>query len=180
MKTFTKVIMMATALAFITLACSGFSSPKQKKLTVAKSLPDTLISAQLGKTLSEILLNPTSVTMYSVKGKEETKEGDFVLEPHYVRDSLYGVLSTEAVAILEFTLIANAENYKSDSVLVRSPYLPQFEFEFAKKKQIAHVLVSMSDFSWTVIYDGKKQFNFNYADKETIERFFDLMLKRED
>lgn len=180
MKPLKKPLTILAALAFIMLACNAFSSPKQKKLSLVKALPDTLISAQLGNTLADILLNPTAVTMYKVRGKEDTSKDDYVLEPHYVRDSILGVLSAEAVAILEFVLITENANYGNDTIMVKSPYMPQYGFEFTKKKQSAHVLVSTSDFSWTVIYDGKKQFNYNYKDNGTIERFFDLILKKED
>ena len=180
MKTLTKTLTIFTAIALIMLACSSFSSPKQKKLSLMKVLPDSLISMQLGNTLADILLNPSTVTMYTVKGKEETSKDDYVLEPHYVRDSLMGVLSSDAVAVLKFTLITDEANYHNDTILVRSPYMPQYGFEFTKKKQSAHVLVSISDFSWTVIYDGKKQFNYNYKDNGSIERFFDSILKKED
>ena len=67
----------------------------------------------------------------------------------------------------------------TDSVVVRSPYMPQLEFEFSKKKQVAHVLLSTSDFSWTVVYDGKKQFNYNYKDNGTIERFCEMIMKKQ-
>lgn len=174
MKTFTRLLSIIAALSLIMLASSAYSS-KQKKLVLAKSLPDSLVLTQLGNTLTDILVNPTTVTMYAVRGKEQTDRNDFVLEPHYVRDSLYGVLSPEAITILEFTLITNESNYRTDSIKVRSPYMPQFEFEFSKKKQTAHVLLSTSDFSWTVIYDGKKQFNYNYTDNGTIERFLELI-----
>lgn len=175
MKTFTRLLSIIAALSLIMLASSAYSSSKQKKLVLARSLPDSLVLTQLGNTLTDILVNPTTVTMYAVRGKEQTDRNDFVLEPHYVRDSLYGVLSPEAITILEFTLITNESNYRTDSIKVRSPYMPQFEFEFSKKKQTAHVLLSTSDFSWTVIYDGKKQFNYNYTDNGTIERFLELI-----
>lgn len=174
MKTFTRLFTIIASLSLIMLASSAYSSPKQKKLVLAKSLPDSLVLSQLGNTLTDILTNPTKVTMYSLRGKEHVEKEDFVLEPHYVRDSLYGILTQDAVAILQFILITNESNYRTDSIKVKSPYMPQFEFEFSKKKQVAHVLLSTSDFSWTVIYDGKKLFNYNYTDNDAIERFLKL------
>lgn len=178
MKALFHAISVFVILAFIMMASSSFSSPRAKKIPQVKSLPDSLVSTQLGTTLSDILLNPSTITLYSVKGKEETSKEDFVLEPHYVRDSLIGVLSSDLAAILEFILICDESNYVNDTIVVRSPYMPQLEFEFAKKKQAAHVLLSTSDFSWTVVYDGKKQFNYNYKDNGAIERFCEMIMKK--
>lgn len=179
MKALFHSITVSVILAFIMMASSSFSFPRAKKIPLVKSLPDSLIATQLGTTLSDILLNPTTITLYSVKGKEETNKDDYVLEPHYVRDSLLGVLSADLAAIFEFILISDENNYVTDSVVVRSPYMPQLEFEFSKKKQVAHVLLSTSDFSWTVVYDGKKQFNYNYKDNGTIERFCEMIMKKQ-
>lgn len=175
MKNLYQTLTILAILSVIIIASCSFSSFKAKKLPLVKSLPESLISAKLGTSLTNILLNPSTITLYSVKGKEETNNDDFVLEPHFVRDSLIGVLSSELVAVLEFVLISDENNYKTDTIMVRSPYMPQFEFEFEKKKQKAHVLLSTSDFSWTVIYDGKKQFNYNYKDNGAIERICEMI-----
>lgn len=180
MKALFHTITVSVILAFIMMASSSFSSPKAKKIPLVKSLPDSLISSQLGTTLTDILLNPSTITLYSIKGKEETSKDDLVLEPHYVRDSLIGVLSSDLAAVFEFILISDASNYETDTVMVKSPYMPQYEFELVKKKQSAHVLLSTSDFSWTVVYDGKKQFNFNYKDNGAIERFCEMIMKKEN
>ena len=52
-----------------------------------------------------------------------------------------------------------------------SPYMPILEFEFANKKEKAHVVISLSDMTWTVFYDDKKQFNFTYANEELLAQF---------
>lgn len=179
MKTFIHVTTTLVAFTLIMIVCTALSPSRAKKIPLNKALPDSLVSVHLGTTLAEILLNSSSVTLYSVKGKEETDKNDFVLEPHYVRDSLIGVLSSDAAAVLEFLLISDENNYSIDTVMVRSPYMPQLEFEFARKRKVAHVLLSTTDFSWTVIYDGKKQFNYNYTDHAAIERFCEMILKKE-
>lgn len=179
MKTLFHTITVSVILALIMMVGSSFSPLKVKKIPLVKSLPDSLISAQLGNTLTDILLNPSTITLYSVKGKEETSKDDYVLEPHFVRDSLIGVLSPDLAAVFEFILISDVNNYKTDTVMVKSPYMPQFEFELVNRKQSAHILLSTSDFSWTVIYDGKKQFNYNYRDNGVIERFCRILMNKE-
>lgn len=180
MKTLVHVISIAVILVSVVMASCAFSSTRSRKISLVKSLPDSLISSQLGETLTDILLNPTTITLYRVKGKEVIGKDDYVLEPHYVRDTLIGVLSTDFASVLEFILITDESNYSTDTVMVKSPYMPQLEFEFAKKKQVAHILLSTSDFSWTVVYDGKKQFNHNYTDNGSIERLCKMIMLKEN
>lgn len=99
------------------------------------------------------------------------------MEPHYVRDSLIAKLSVSQINMLQFNLLSDEENYKEDSIKVRSPYVPCIEFCFEKKKKNpVHVIVSLSDFSWTIVYDDKKQGNWNYADKRLMERYCKMIL----
>lgn len=166
-------------LVFLFIACCAFTS-KTKKITSQKAINQTAIRAELGNTLADLLLDPTTVTCYSVKGKEKVTPDDYELEPHYVRDSLCGVLSDEAVAVLTFILTSDEGNYSKDSMMIKSPYMPEIEFSFVRKKQEAHVLVSLTNFSWSVIYDGKKQFNYDYLDQRNIARFCEMILKKEN
>lgn len=139
--------------------------------------PDSAVYYTLGKTMSEILFNPTKVTCYTIQGKSAVAKDDFELEPHYVRDSLITKLNIGQFNILQFNLLSDAENYKEDSIKVRSPYVPCIEFCFEKKKmEPVHVLISLSDFSWTIIYDDKRQGNWNYAEKRLMERYCKMLL----
>lgn len=159
----------------LVLACCAFT-PRSRKLTTAKAVNQSAIRAELGNTLADLLLNPSTVTCYSVKGKEKITPDDYELEPHFVRDSLCGVLSSDALAVLTFILTSSEENYVTDTNLIKAPYIPEVEFCFARKKQKAHVLVSMTNFSWTVVYDGKKQFNYVFHDRKNVVRFCEMVL----
>lgn len=172
-------ISVSGILVFLMIACCAFT-PKSKKINSRKAVDQSAIRTELGNTLADLLLDPSTVTCYSVKGKEKVTPDDYEIEPHFVRDSLCGVLSDEAVAVLTFILTSDEGNYAKDSILIKSPYMPEIEFSFTRKKQEAHVLVSLTNFTWTVVYDGKKQFNYNYCDKRNIARFCEMILKKED
>ena len=179
MNIFFYAICISGCLFCLVIACCAFT-PRSKKISTRKAVNQSEVRAELGNTLADLLLDPASVTCYSVKGKEKITPDDIELEPHYVRDSLCGSLSPEAISVLTFLLTSDMDNYSRDSVLIKSPYMPEIEFSFTRRKQEAHVLVSMTNFSWTVIYDGKKQFNYNYVDKRNIARFCEMILKNEE
>lgn len=159
------------------VCCMASCGELGRKTPIKTIHPDSTVYAMLGRTMSDVLFNPSSVTCYTLKGKKEVASSDFQVEPHWVRDSLIGKLSPEAYGILQFALIANGENYTNDTLRIRAPYIPVLEFEFRKKKEVVYVLVSISDRTWTIMYDDKRQVHFNYHDCELIERYCDLFLK---
>ena len=112
------------------------------------------------------------------KYKEKPAKGDVEVEHSIVRGKSLGLLNIEQRAVLRYTLFVPAESYQKDSIRVRAPYNPVLEFVFYHKKmqQEAHVIMSPNDFSWTVFYDDKRQFKFNFANKETVVRFCKLIL----
>lgn len=154
-------------------ACNKATIDKKAAYAIS---PDSAVYATLGKTMSDILFSPSKVMCYTIKGKAKVDKGDYELEPHYVRDSLVAKMTKELVSILQFELLTDAENYKQDSVKVRSPYVPAIEFCFEKKKQQVHVIISLSNYSWTIFYDDKRQGNYNYADKRFMERYCEMIL----
>ena len=173
--------MKARLLFLMSLLCSitSFASciGTSEKTAKYDIQPDSAVYATLGKTMSEVLFNPTKVTCYTIKGKATVAKNDYELEPHYVRDSLVAKLNANQISILQFILLADIENYKEDSLKVRSPYVPYVEFCFEKKKQQpVHVIISLSDFSWTVVFDDKRQFNWNYENKRLMECYCKMIL----
>ncbi len=158
-------------------SCSSWGRSRNCDLEIA---PDSVIYSSLGKSLSETLFNPDKVLCYTLKGKGEVSKEDIQIEPHYVRDSLIAELPSQFYGILQFNLIADTANYKRDTIIVRSPYVPLLEFAFVRKKQVAHVVISLSDFTWSVVYDDKKQFNWNYEDKKMMYRFCSLFLNKKN
>lgn len=169
---------MAGMLVSTSISCMAFP-PKGKQVS-ATFVPDSAMCARLGNTVADVLFNPSKIVCYRVKGKTEVGKDDYVLEPHYVRDTEIGTLSSKLLPVLPFILTTDEASYSRDTILVRSPYMPQLEFEFFKKNVTAHVLISLSDYSWTLVYDGKKQFNYNYQDKRAIARFCDMIMKQEE
>lgn len=177
---------MLLAMMLPTLLCMASCdlSSRKKPTPIPNPAPDAAVYAVLGKTMSDVLFNPQRVTVWTLRPKSAPDSLDFQVEPHWVRDSLVGTLSAQMTGVLQFALIANPASYGHDSIRVRSPYFPAIEFEFTQKKQTLHVIVSLANYTWTVIFDDKRQFNFNYADKELIHRFCQQFLpktsKKED
>ena len=167
----------------MTLTVIGMTSCSAKTtrgtLTTSLFAPDSVVYKSLGKSLSEILFSPSKVKVYSLKGVENVGESDVEIEDHFVRDTLIATMDANQVALLQYLLLTNEENYKNDSTQIRAPYLPQLEFEFTKKKgQVAHVVISVNDRTWTVIYDDKVQFNWNYANKRIVTRFCNYFIEQ--
>lgn len=172
---FLVLFMLATFSSFA--SCCPPASQKQEPFKAVCVYPDSVVYASLGRTLSDVLFNPSKVTLYKLRGKETVAKNDYEVEPHYVRDTLIGRVRREVWTIFQFNVLANNVNYQNDSIPVRSPYVPEYELEFVRGKSVAHVIFSPSDYTWSVIYDDKKQFNWNYSDKESMSRFFDLLFE---
>ena len=165
----------------LTISCFAAKEQKMKKESkpaVYAIQPDSNTYTILGKTMTDILFSPSKVTCYAVKGKAQVDKTDFELEPHYVRDSLIAKLTPSQVALFQFLVLSDKSNYSQDSIKVRSPYVPHLELCFEKKKQQVHVLISQSDFSWTICYVDKKQGNWNYAEKRLVRRFCNMISNR--
>ncbi len=158
-------------------ACADCPAKTEGKAVCAGWLmPDSAACSVLGDRLTGILFAPQKVKCYHLIGKETIDKDDVEIERNFVRDSLLTTLSKEEIAVLQYALIKPAKSYQTDSILVESPYGPELEFEFTKKKETAHVVVSLSDMTWAVVYDGKHQFRYNYTDKEFIARFCEYYL----
>lgn len=137
--------------------------------------PDSIAYSHLGRNLSTVLFSPQEVKVYRVSWTDSIENGQ--LEPNFTRDALIAKLSKEEIAALQFCLLSDSNNFVKDSIVVMSPYIPVLDFEFRKKKEVAHVLVSLSDFTWTIIYDDKKQFNYNYH-SNAIDRLSNFYLNK--
>lgn len=139
--------------------------------------PDPTAYQILGRRLTDVLINAKSVNVYSLIPKETVNSDDYEVEPHFVREAMLGSLTKEQATVLRYMLVSNGANYHNDSTLiVMSPYYPVIEFEFVKKKETAHVIISLSNYTWTVKFDDKIQFKYNYASGTFIKRFCDYFL----
>lgn len=172
----TKLLFVLSFLCSVTsfASCNSMTNEKLSKYVVH---PDSSVYCTLGKTMSDVLFSPNRVTCYLLKGKSVVAKEDYEIEPHCVRDSLVSKLSVSQINMLQFLLLGDYENYKEDSIKVKSPYVPCIEFCFERKKQQpVHVIISLSDFSWTVFFDDKRQFNWNYDNKRLMERYCKMIL----
>lgn len=175
-----KVLVSLLLLLFPSVFCMASGGKYDNIKPVRDFSPDSTVCAMLGQKMADVLFCPNRVNCYTLKSKKIVELGECEVEPHWVRDSLLGRLSPQMVGILQFALIANIENYQEDSIRVKAPYVPLLEFEFQKKKDIVHVLISTADHTWTIIYNGERQMNFNYHDCELIERFCNLFIKLDE
>ncbi len=170
-------------LTLLLIPMLGFAScgtPKDKILRNVWNVqihPDSTASQILGDTVSYLLFNPKKVKVYALANREPDKrKNEIEVCQNFVRDSLFTILNTDMCSILQFALLADSSNYKTDFDRVKSPYKPIFEFEFSVKKETASVLISFSDFTWTVIYKGREICHYNYGNKQQILRYKQLLL----
>ncbi|MBQ7279223.1 MAG: hypothetical protein IJR13_00670 [Bacteroidales bacterium] len=169
-------VLLLSLLMLANIVCMASCNVFGRRTPQKNIQQDSAVYAILGRTMSDILFNPSSVVCYSLKGVENVEQDMVQVEPHWVRDSVLGILSPQLYGVLQFALISNIENYKDDSIKVKSPYCPVIEFEFRQKKKNVHILISMSDFSWTIMYDDKRQIHYNYQDRQLINRLCEFFL----
>lgn len=167
------IILIGVALCFGLTACAwGPKKAKTEKPICAEWLmPDSIVIDKLGNRLTSVLFAPQSVRCYSLVGKEKVEEKDIEIEANFVQENLLGILRPNEIAVLQYALLKPSKSYENDSTKVMSPYIPAIAFEFRRKDEKANVVISLSDMTWTVVYDGKAQFNYNYANKDLISQF---------
>lgn len=167
----TKNVLLAAVFAsFSMVACAELSKGTKVKEPMIQL--DSTISVHLGNSLSNLLFSPKKVTCYHLLHKRDISENEIQPVKGYVRDTLLATLTDKQTAVLQFVLLSNPNSYSEDIISVEAPYLPVIEFVFVdKKKNTASVIVSTSDRSWSIFFDGKEQFNFNYSDARLFERF---------
>jgi len=134
-------------------------------------MSDSIVMKHLNENLFNLLSTPDSVKCYYLmyKASKETKG--------YVRDTLLAVLDNKQIAILQYLLVGNPHSYKIDSMKIEAPYIPIIEYEFLKKESLpASAIISTSDRTWSLLYKGKKLFEYNYGDARVTERFCNYFL----
>lgn len=148
---------------------------EKKKEKVEWLEPDSVINEKLGDRLTSLLYQPKSVKCFAVEWNDSSKVN--MLESHYIQGKQLKKLSNDEKAVLKYILISNKENFVNDSIKILSPYRPVLDFEFSNRKEKAHVIISLSDYSWTLIYDGKRQFNYNFQTPDIV-RFCNNYLEK--
>lgn len=185
------VIVGVILLSFCWICCQAADKKKTKVETLVSAnswcAPDDSIVSKLGIRLTDVLFSPDKVRCYRVTPVDSVGKDDVVLEPNYIRDTLITTLNKEQISIIKFCLISNKWNYcdnplHKDEVAneVMSPYMPFIEFEFTRKKEVAHVLISFSNFSWAIKYDGKTQLRRHYNSLSEIERFCNYLINNKE
>ena len=134
--------------------------------------PDSTICSHLDGELKEVLFMPDSVECYVLARKDSVPENELSPVEGYARDSLMAKFDIQETTVLQYVLLSNPRSYSTDSVKIEAPYLPVLEFVFFRENMSpASVILSVSDRSWVVMYDGKRRFKYNYADWRAVERF---------
>ena len=142
--------------------------------------PDKVAYQELGHKLTDILINAKTINVYTLVPKEKINSDDYEVDANFVRESLLCKLTKEQATVLAYNLISNGSNYHKDSsLIVMSPYYPILEFEYVKKKETAHVIISPSNYSWSIKYDDKILFRYNYASGAFIKRFCEYFINKD-
>lgn len=149
-------------------------SKSSKNIVIGKDClePDSVALQNLGKMAAKVIFNPDRVTAYSLKGYDTIPAGSVEVIPHFVRNRVLGTVDRKYSEVLKFLLYATADNYRLDSLKIRSPRIPLIELEYKKKKESVSVIFSFSDMTWSVKSDGKIQFVWNYGNKDLVARYF--------
>jgi len=169
----TKFLLISTLIMSLSFTACALPPFGKKKVACEEWMQlDSLIKQELSNSLTETLFSPKKVRCYHLLHKQEIKKGDVQPIKGYVRDTLLCNLQTDQIAVFQYLLLSNAQSYSEEIISIEAPYIPILEFEFiGNKKKLASVIISLSDRSWCIIYDGKLQFKYNYADAKLFERF---------
>lgn len=167
-----------TLLLLLSIISNHALAGERGPLTRTKTITDSLIISHLSKSVAEIVSMPDRVICYTIANKDSILPSDIVLQTQFVKDSAISVLTKKEINILQYLLVEDIESYKNDSTIIRSPYLPEIGFDFIKKNSTVHVLISLVDYSWTVIYDEKEFLHFNFANKEIFTKFCKQLLNK--
>lgn len=151
------------------------SKPKAKPICAEWLMPDSTVYQRLGRNLASVLFAPQSVKCYAIEYQDSV--APVQLEPYFAQGKLIAKLNREQTAILQYALLGDSLNYKRNDIAVTAPYVPALDFEFSRKGQVAHVVISLNDFTWSVLYDDKKQFNFNF-NSPTFFKFAEFFYKK--
>ncbi len=173
------LIIMALSMNLFFNACAGpFSKEKGKVLADEWIMPDSALCADLGSGIVETLFATRKVKCYELEGKKKVDVADTEVIKGFVRKGEATVLTVKQLAVLQYILLSDNKSYKQNEIRVESPFIPRLEFEFVgKNKRTASVVISLSDMSWVLIYDGKQQFNYDYYSVDLVNRFCKSLLK---
>lgn len=153
-------------------SCSGMAENNTADIKIT---PDSLITKIVGDTVADVLFSPKSVSLYLAENRKSTNEKEVEIADGFVRDSLVTKLKAEDLCILQFVLLSDTLNYKKDSVQIKSPYMPFYEFVFVKKKENVQVLISLSNNYWEIKRNNKTVCKYNFACKSQLERYLTLL-----
>jgi hypothetical protein len=137
--------------------------------------PDSNIVKIVGDTVADVLFSPKSVSLYFSKNRKKKDGKEVEIAPGFVRDTLAAKLSPADIAVLQFVLLSDTLNYRKNKEQIKSPYMPLYEFVFAKKKETVQVLISFSDNYWEIKRNNKTVCKYNFANYNQLSRFIDLV-----
>lgn len=166
-------------------SCTPQDNPFKGKKTTHKlvcndwMMPDSIAMSNLGVTVADILLNSTKVKVYALSPKQKITPDDIEVQPHYVIDTLLATLTSAQATALRYSLIGCGANYFNDTTNIpRVPFLPSIAYEFSSKRGTAYLFVSLTNYTWGIVYEGKTLFVYNYADGLFVNRFCEYFLSK--
>ncbi len=168
----TKLLALTAMIVCASLACAD--SPKRQSTRIATrwNAPDSAARAIMGNRLSELLLTPKKVEMYTVTYRDSAHINNAPIERDFVIDSLIHKLTKEQTAVLDYILLTDSRNFSVDTTAIPMiPHRPAYAFKFINKKDNAIVWYSPGDYTWGIRYEGRNLFWYNVSDPESINRF---------
>lgn len=176
-KNFTTALAITGMIISAFIACAD-SGRRQENDIFSKfwNVPDSTARSIMGNRLSELIVNPKKVEMYSVVFRDSIHFDNELVDTDFVIDSLICKLSKEQIAVLNHILTTDGSNFEVDTLAIPMiPHRPTVAFNFKNKNDNAIIWYSPDDFTWGIKYDGRNLFWYNVAYPSVINRFCDKM-----
>lgn len=151
--------------------------PKDKKPVVAfahlNPQPDSVTVSILGEDVAAIVFGAKKATLSHLNPMEPPADGEATIGGVKVSSTL-GTLNKLDLNTILFLMTDSAFYYKG-SVMVTSPYAPNYALSFVRGKQKVDLVFSLVSFQMGIVENGKLIKVVHYNNARQVTRFFRLV-----
>lgn len=150
---------------------------------------DDTVRHLLGDSVSKIIFEADSVTVLSLSVKQpraneckiDTIGLDSVVSPDFhgcfIKNN-YGVITKSELCPM-LLVLSDRENYFTDSIRLKSPFIPNVALSFVKGNAVVDMIFSFSGGQMYVFLANEDKIYFKYSYERLILKFFQNYLKDE-
>lgn len=155
--------------------CSTYKGADEnpKKTNPTQSITagvDSIVMQSLGDSIFQVLFSPDSVMAAKVNAvKTDTKTQKSI---SYKPALPMKKVTSNDVQLLQLGYLSDSQNYKNDTIIRMSPYIPIMELDFYRNGEMVKMTVSFSDATWNLVKDDKEVLNYNYKTEEPILKIY--------